>query len=213
MLRCYILQCRDRTTPGGIQVINQVFLTLAKHEERLAELENRQAQKKKNKDFGSQIAALRDKLQKALLIVIVMFSEANRFRCICKEIVRRIKAGEDAYRLDATMWRLINDWGTWSDFVLRLWAKDPSITMEADLPGMEPDNKRRRTDLVVRISKTNEMKKLKTVNDIIGPKGQLMLIKLEEQYIIHPSDMKKRVEKRKADDVRDPMFEKEDQLP
>ncbi|KAL6647177.1 hypothetical protein ACP70R_014614 [Stipagrostis hirtigluma subsp. patula] len=200
----------EMTTPGGHVVIDQVFMTLAKHEETIAKLDERRSTKKKAEGVSQEYLVAKERLMKAMLIVIVMFSEANRFRCIFHEIIRRIKEGEDSSELDKTMWSFINDWGHWSDKMLKLWVEHPVIPMDADLFEEKTDDQfkddRRSRDLFVRIPNTTRTRRLTKVKDMIGPEGQLMLLKIDNDFMLkHNKDLKEKL-KRKGD-IRDPTFE------
>jgi hypothetical protein len=57
---------------------------------------------------------------KKLFVVIIMFSEATRFRSILEAIAARIKDCKDSSELEEALWHLIKSWEHISRNVMKL---------------------------------------------------------------------------------------------
>lgn len=183
--------CRSYATPRGAFVMRHMFEVLSTYE---LDCERAKTGKLLHEED-------RERVKGALLKAIVMFCETFRFRSIYLTMLWRACDGKEWSTLDPASWKLVHNWIHESVEVHLMW--------KADLPPMH-------TPLPdwfhgVRVSRpgTHDPINIKTLNDLIGEVGELMLINAEADLIVtaNERECKKLLKKRTSLPVPEPGFD------
>ncbi|KAG2608338.1 hypothetical protein PVAP13_4NG315100 [Panicum virgatum] len=200
---------RDVTRAGGENAMQDMFFTLARFEDRVRIIKNGehpaepQADEAENEPTGENKDAknyrearmttkLKSDLERAVARVIVVFSEALRFRSLYNEILKRLTElrWDDAQTLHPRLWKLINGWGTLSNFMQKMLHDEGTLDLATVLPS--------------KLSMPFGFATM-TIGDLIGPQGELMVAKRDLDHISQEA-LQRRSEVDGAANVQDPGF-------
>ncbi|TVU14132.1 hypothetical protein EJB05_37579, partial [Eragrostis curvula] len=181
----------SKTTPGNVNTMHHMF-------EILSRCEDRPRDRKTGVLLNDNDRA---EVKEALLRAIVIFSESFRFQCIYLSMLERIVDGQEETEVDPATWKIIHNWGHASDLLLDLW--------KSELPLMHSPSPQWFQDIHVPRPRS-EMKKLKTMEDLIGSQGEFKLLNASSETIISTKErlvLEKKLKKRSASPIQDPGFE------
>jgi hypothetical protein len=141
-------------------------------------------------------ASVKAGLVKAVAKVIVVFSEAVRLRSVYQEILRRLEGGwfTPASELTSRLWKLIRNWGQFSNHIQRM-LQEGTLGLQKALLESDFDHQYGFETM--------------TQADLFGPQGEIMLAKREESTFISEHELQRLCEMHGAANVHDPGFPRE----
>lgn len=147
--------------------MDDIFQTLSHFEGRVQIVTPQDSSSRKHREARVP-AEVKESLEKIVARVIVVFSEALRLRSVYKEVLKRLTVlrWQTASTLDSRLWFLIKDWGQASDHVHDTLQQEGTLD---DLGAALPSKFSRSCGFPTM-----------TMSDLIGPGGELMVVKMNE---------------------------------
>jgi hypothetical protein len=127
--------------------------------------------------------ALKHELELAVSSIILIFCEALRLRSLYNADHAALQGPDYVTPLPSRLWILLHSWGKLSEHVLRM-RKRRTMTLDSALP--------QKPEFLAHDFPTM------TLDDLIGPAGELLLCKLDVYEIIKPDHLERRSKERGA---------------